>query len=1060
VIGFRQSHAVVIGIDEYRHGIPSLRTAVNDARRVAEVLETNFGYGVHLLDQDVTLGRLKALFDETLPCQLDADDRLLVYFAGHGIALEGEDGPAGYLIPGDARGDDRTTFLPMTELNGWLNRYPCRHFLLILDCCFAGAFRWSNTRELGVPPDVIHRERFDRYIRDPAWQVITSAAYDQKALDVLSGETIGVRGGALDQAAHSPFAVALLRGLMGEADAMRRAGNGSPKGDGVITATELYFYLRDCVEVGTDDIGHRQTPELWPLKRHDKGEFIHLVPGHELNLPPAPELNEANNPYRGLQSYDEEHAPLFFGRTKVISALADRVRVQPLTIVLGASGTGKSSVVKAGLLPQLRTTEPDGWRILPPIRPGKSPLASLASVALPGQDSNDLGTRLAEFRAQPEALASRISDWSAHEPVGRSLLVVDQLEELITLCRDSTERDQFLRLLEQALKAEPDRLRVVLTVRSDFEPQFADCPLRERWLSARVVVPAMTLDEYRESIEGPASAKVLYFQGKASSQAFIARLIDDVANTPGALPLLSFTLSELYRRYHERGGNDRSLSEEDYEQLGGVGGSLRNRADEIYQALPDDASRATLRRVVLRMVSVEGGEMARRRVPDDELVYEQQSETARVADVLHRLTDARLVVEGTDDDGRPFAEPAHDALIRGWGKLLVWSREGLEELQLRRRLTPAASEWSSGRGGLWIAEPRLGVLKLVSKHRENWLNAVEARFVRRSIAGRRNAILGACGAISLLVGLLLVAGLLIARYYRNLPNERLYAARTTLTGLGFRVTDENGDHYRVVWESDRDGPMPEDAWLDAAGPLRTIDRYRTIESIELIFTDVAHLTPLSGMTGVKHLKVLGSRAIGLAPIAHLRSLDTLELGDFRSLEDGDLKVLQNFRGLINLYLGGCEKLTDRGMEHLAGLPIGNLVLSDCKRIGNAGCAALRDLPLEQLMINRTKIRVDRALVDLLLRFPRLISVNVSGLPADKAELDRLRTLGQARGLQVSPAPRNAIVSQSRAPASGSAAGASTSLKDRPSSPGRASAGDSRPRSVSPLAPSSTGDSAR
>src|SRR5262249_26275323 len=138
----------------------------------------------------------------------------------------------------------------------------------------------------------------------------------------------------------------------------------------------------------------------------------------------------------------------------------------------------------------------------------------------------------------------------------RLLLVVDQFEELLTLCWDAAERERFLVQLDRALSARPDRLRVVLTLRSDFQPQFAHSPLREAGLSPRVGVPAMTLDEYREAIEGPASVKVLSFQGKASSQGFINRLIGDVANTPGALPLLSFTLSELYHRYLERGGDD------------------------------------------------------------------------------------------------------------------------------------------------------------------------------------------------------------------------------------------------------------------------------------------------------------------------------------------------------------------------------------------------------------------------------------------------------------------------------------------------------------------------
>ena len=218
VNGFRQSHAVVIGINAYGHGIPPLLTAVNDARRISQVLEDEFGYAVQLLTEDVTLGKLTDLLGEHLPIEVKADDRLLVYFAGHGIALDGDDGPAGYLVPQDARSDDRQSFLPMTELNGWLSQLPCRHLLLVLDCCFAGAFRWASTRELGALPEVIHKERFDRYIRDPAWQVITSAAYDQKALDVLSGAAIGRRTPETDHVEHSPFAASFLRALEGEAD--------------------------------------------------------------------------------------------------------------------------------------------------------------------------------------------------------------------------------------------------------------------------------------------------------------------------------------------------------------------------------------------------------------------------------------------------------------------------------------------------------------------------------------------------------------------------------------------------------------------------------------------------------------------------------------------------------------------------------------------------------------------------------------------------------------------------------------------------------------------------
>jgi WD40 repeat protein len=736
--GFRQSHAVVIGIDGYGQGIPSLRTAVNDARRIARVLEKDYGYSVRALTENASLVRLRAIFDETLPKEIEADDRLLVYFAGHGIALDGDDGPAGYLVPQDAGSQDKNSFLAMTDLNGWLNKLPCRHLLLILDCCFAGAYRWSSTRDLGAGPKLIHRERFDRYIKDPAWQMIASAAYDQKALDVVAGEILGSRGADDDNDAHSPFALALLRALEnGEADLIPRVGPNRRGGDGVITATELYLYLRECVELGAEAGGHLQTPGLWPLKKHDKGEYIHLVPGHPLNLPPAPEIDEANNPWRGLQSYDEEHAHVFFGRSRVVSTLANRVRAHPLTVVVGASGTGKSSVVKAGLLAELRRTEPDAWQILRPIRPGKSPLASLAGLSFPGEMAEDLNAHLAEFRINPDALAIRMSAWTERESSSLLLLVIDQFEELSTLCWDVAECHAFLQLLQRAITAHPARLRVVLTLRSDFEPQFAHTSFQDDWINSRVVVPALTLDEYRETIEGPASIKVLYYKGNSTSEEFINRLIGDVANTPGALPLLSFTLSELYRRYLQRRGNDRALCEEDYEALGGVGGSLRTRAEEVYTGLTDDATRATMQRVMLRMISLEAGEVARRHVPDMELVYTEPAENTRVAEVLRRLTEARLVVEGKETDDEPYVEPAHDEFVRGWSRLLVWIRDDAEDLQLRRRLSPAASAWGHGHGGLWLIEPRIGMLHKILDSPKNWLNAAETRFVRRSWFWRR-----------------------------------------------------------------------------------------------------------------------------------------------------------------------------------------------------------------------------------------------------------------------------------------------------------------------------------
>ncbi|MCY7277043.1 MAG: caspase family protein, partial [Phormidesmis sp. CAN_BIN44] len=184
---FQYSLAVVIGIDDYRNGVPSLKTPVNDAQTLATILKDKHGYEVELLMNDeANCTALRNLLETELPKRLSKNDRLLFYFAGHGIALNGDDGPEGYLIPSGASLGDVGTYLPMTQVNQALLKLPCRHFLGILDCCFAGAFRWSSTRKLVLMNlGTIHKERFDRFIEDPAWQVITSAASDQFALDAF-----------------------------------------------------------------------------------------------------------------------------------------------------------------------------------------------------------------------------------------------------------------------------------------------------------------------------------------------------------------------------------------------------------------------------------------------------------------------------------------------------------------------------------------------------------------------------------------------------------------------------------------------------------------------------------------------------------------------------------------------------------------------------------------------------------------------------------------------------------------------------------------------------------
>jgi WD40 repeat protein len=821
--GFNLNIAVVIGINDYQNGIPTLGTARQDAEAIAKILKTEYQYQVQLITDTTatpaTSNNLKRYLETELPEILKQEhpSRLLFYFAGHGIALNGDDGPQGYLILQDAKLGDVSTYLPMQMVAAAISKLSCRHCLVILDCCFAGAFRWSSTRKFQVIPETIHQERYDRFIQDPAWQVITSAASDQYANDSL--DIKDARGIAQSNTEHSPFAAALIDALSGNADAYPPAANGQTAGDGVITASELYLYLRDAVEIETTEQSQRQTPGIWPLKNHDKGEYIFLAPGHPLNLPPAPPLDESKNPYRGLESFEEEHSAFFFGRTASINKLSEFVSSHPLTVVLGASGSGKSSLVKAGLVPFLKQklalkSDRQQWQMLAPFRPGESPLKALNHLLVREKLAGASITQL-DIAEKVASLSSHLEAWSQQHPDSKLLLVIDQFEELITLCKDEPERSQFLAVLAQAVAKYPQQLRLVLTLRSDFEPQFRDTALQKYWQASRFVIAPMTRADLREAIEKPAEKQVMYFE----PHELVEQSIDEVADTPGALPLLSFGLSELYLKYLKRQRQaategitiDRALTQADYQDLGGVIRSLTQRADEEYVALikENPAYAQIIRQVMLRMIAIGGGELARRRVPLSELEYPAEKNVL-VKEVIERFTKARLLVKGEDADKKTYVEPAHNVLVRGWHEILKWKQEEEQSLILQRRLTPAAEEWKdvaekkqskgflakaepavidgldrgfyaienllnktgarfkrlwkwsqrqqarSREQFLWNTNPYLDVLNEQLNSNNNWFNQVEAEFVQQSVLQKRRNIglwwLLALGFILLLSG--------------------------------------------------------------------------------------------------------------------------------------------------------------------------------------------------------------------------------------------------------------------------------------------------------------------
>ena len=464
--------AVVIGINAYRpeNGIKPLGTAVDDAKAIAQLLKDEYKYSQiwELFDEQATYEGIKTLLNETLPKEVIKGDRLLFYFAGHGITRKGKDGsPAGYLIPQNAKvnlqnaeNDQSENFLPMQELYDAFKTINSHHLLVILDCCYAGMFRWA-TRKLGSPYERIYQEHFARFIENPAWQVIASAAHNQEALDLVTDERRAIPG-----TNHSPFALALLQGLRHTDE----KPNADLTGDGVITTPELYLYVDKKVNQSTEE---RQTPGFWSLRdEYDRGEFIFTKPGFDpkKNLTIAPKLNASNNPYRGLKPFEERHSRFFFGRTALVEELSDRLTKpgRPFTVVLGVSGSGKSSLVKAGLIPYLRNkqekdSQAQKWYILDPMRPGESPFTAFARVILPLEDANLL-SQLNQIKGIDEVFKPKIElkensdrsqeaqqsqnnsektdaaftkladSWNNSTPEAKLLLVVDYFNQLQKIC--------------------------------------------------------------------------------------------------------------------------------------------------------------------------------------------------------------------------------------------------------------------------------------------------------------------------------------------------------------------------------------------------------------------------------------------------------------------------------------------------------------------------------------------------------------------------------------------------------------------------------------------------
>lgn len=478
-----------------------------------------------------------------------------------------------------------------------------------------------------------------------------------------------------------------------------------------------------------------------------------------------PALVEIYNPYKGLHAFQEADAEDFFGREALVQQLLRRLEVaggqdSRFLAVVGPSGSGKSSAVKAGLIPALRQGALPGsekWFVTE-MMPGSNPLQELElalwrvavdpppDLLAPMQRDTDGILRTIRRILPAERAgrkASRDGEVLPSGPLGSGpqlLLVIDQFEELFTLVADEGERVFFLESLLAALSAPRSPLRLVVTLRADFYDRPLQYPAWGQLFKehTEIVLP-LNRTELSWAVREPARR-----MGVRLEEGLADAIVADVADQPGALPLLQYAMTELF---DEREG--RLITRAAFEKLGDVHGALGKRAEAVYDEL-DEAGRQTARQLFLRLVTLgEGAEDTRRRVLRGELESLTEGEPGAdgsltsPAGVLDRFGAARFLTFDRDPLTRaPTVEVAHEALLREWPRLRAWLAESRDDVRLQRLLAQAAGEWhAAGRDtGYLLRGARLDQFAGWAQTTSVALTAGEQEFVAASVSAREKRL--------------------------------------------------------------------------------------------------------------------------------------------------------------------------------------------------------------------------------------------------------------------------------------------------------------------------------
>jgi hypothetical protein len=416
---------------------------------------------------------------------------------------------------------------------------------------------------------------------------------------------------------------------------------------------------------------------------------------------PGERQGEPRNPYKGLSAFTQDDAADFFGRDALIQELVETMQgMLPsalsgtpgtrLLTVMGPSGSGKSSMVMAGLLPRLQSGALPGsnqWVYLKPMLPGQHPIDALTLLLSSHFPARSLKTIREDLEDDAARGLHLLATALVHQPDTKVVLLIDQFEELFTQTSTEEERRHFIDLLLTAVTQPRGPVIVILTLRADFYDRLTNYPELALLIKEHheLVLP-MGIQDLRAVIEHPAALPdvQLTFEGN-----LVGDLLFEMQGQAGALPLLQFTLEQLFQRR-----NGHLLTLQAYQEIGGVKGALAKQAEDTYRALPSEEHRKLARALFLRLIDpgITEQDTTRRRAALSELVLSTPEQTELLQQVTTCFLAARLLTTN-EIAGTPTIEVSHEALIREWTRLSDWLHEAREDVHLLQAISMDATEW-------------------------------------------------------------------------------------------------------------------------------------------------------------------------------------------------------------------------------------------------------------------------------------------------------------------------------------------------------------------------------